>query len=51
MIKNIYSNIEDADALESFFECITNCSINSKGIECTTACYSKHLENTPTTDK
>ena len=44
MIKNIYSNIEDTDALESFFECITYCSINSGGIECTTACYSKHLE-------
>jgi len=22
MIKNIYSNIEDTDALESFFECL-----------------------------
>ncbi len=44
MIKNIYSNIEDTDALESFFECINYCSINNGGIEYTTACYSKHLE-------
>ena len=44
MKKNIYSNIKDSDALESFFECITSCSINNEGIICTTACYTKHLE-------
>ena len=44
MKKNIYSNIKNTDALESFFECITSCSINSEGIDCTTACYTKHLE-------
>ena len=44
MKKEIYSNIKDLDALESFFECITSCSIDNKGIDCTTACYVKHLE-------
>ena len=44
MKKDIYSNIKNTDALESFFECITSCSINSEGINCTTACYLKHLE-------
>ena len=44
MKKQIYSNIEDLDALESFFECITSCSINNEGVDCTTACYVKHLE-------
>ena len=44
MNKYIYSNIKDSDALENFFECITSCSINSEGIDCTTACYVKHLE-------
>ena len=44
MKKNIYSNIKNTDALESFFECITSCSINSEGIDCTTDCYTKHLE-------
>ena len=39
MKKDIYSNIKDTDALESFFECITSCSINSEGVDCTTACY------------
>ncbi len=44
MNKDIYSNIKNSEALESFFECITACSINSEGVECTTACYLKHLE-------
>jgi len=44
MKKDIYSIIKDSDALESFFECITSCSINSEGIDCSTACYVKHLE-------
>ena len=45
MKKDIYSNIEDIDALESFFECITHCSINSEGVACATACYVKHLKS------
>ena len=44
MKKDIYSNIKNSDALESFFECITSCSINSEGVDSTTACYVKHLE-------
>ena len=44
MINDIFSNIKDSDALESFFECITSCSINSKGVDCTTAWYVNHLE-------
>ena len=51
MIKNIYLIIEDADALESFFECINYCSLNNGSIECTKACYSKHLEKSLPTDK
>ena len=44
MKNDIYSNIKDSDALESFFECITSCSINSERIDWTTVCYVKHLE-------
>ena len=44
MKKDIYSNIKDSDALESFYECITSCSINSEGVDCATACYARHLE-------
>ena len=45
MKNDIYSNIKDSDALESFFECLTSCCINSEGVDCTTACYVKHLES------
>ncbi len=45
MKNDIYSNFKDSDALESFFECITSCSINSEEVDCTTACYVKHLES------
>ena len=44
MKKDIYSNIKYSDALESFFKCITSCSINSEGVDCTTAFYVKHLK-------
>ncbi len=44
MKKEIYSNIKDSNALESFFECLTSCSINYGGVDCTTECYIKHLE-------
>ncbi|MCR8540550.1 MAG: hypothetical protein JJ848_009390 [Prochlorococcus marinus CUG1439] len=44
MKKDIYTNIKESDALESFFECITSCSIKSEGVDCTTACYVRHLE-------
>ncbi len=44
MKKDIYTNMRESDALENFFECITSCSINSEGVDCTTACYMKHLE-------
>ena len=44
MKTKIYSNIKDSEALESFFECINSCSIDSEGLDCTTACYTKYLE-------
>ena len=44
MKKDIYTNMKESDALESFFECITSCNINSEGVGCTTACYMEHLE-------
>ena len=46
MKKDIYPNIKDSDALESFFECITSYSINSEVVDSTTACYVKHLKQT-----
>jgi len=42
--KTFIQILKISDALESFFECITSCSINNEGVDCTTACYVKHLE-------
>ena len=44
MKKDLNSNIKDSEALERFFECVTSCSINSEGVDCTTTCYVQHLE-------
>ena len=44
MKKEIYSKIKDLDAFDSFFEWITSCNINSKGVDCTTERYVRHLE-------
>ena len=44
MKEDIDLKMKNSDALESFFECITSCSLNSEGVDCTTACYVKHLE-------
>ena len=44
MKKEIYTNIREVDALESFFECITSFSIISWGVDFTTGCYTKYLE-------
>ena len=44
MKKDIYTIKKESDILDSFFECITSCSISSKGIDCTTDCYINYLE-------
>ena len=44
MTKDIYSNIKDSDALESFFECITSFSSNSDGVDCSIVYYVRLLE-------
>ena len=44
MKKDIYTNFRESDALESFFECVTSCSISCKVVDCTTDCYMNYLE-------
>ena len=44
MKKDVYPNMKNSDALESFFDCITTCTIKSEGVDCRTACYVEHLE-------
>ena len=45
MKKDIYTMIREVDSLESFFECITPCSINSEGGDWTIDCYTKHCQS------
>ena len=43
--KRLIQILIESDASESFFECITtSCSINTEGVDCTTAYYIEHLE-------
>ena len=42
--------IEQNDAIDSYFECITACSISDEGVECITKCVSTHLKGEPSHD-
>ncbi len=35
---------EGLDAIDSYFECVTACSLSDEGIECTTQCVETHLK-------
>ena len=37
-------SIEDHDAIDSYFECITACSVGDEGVECITQCVERHLK-------
>ena len=38
-------NIEESDAIELYFACVTACSLDDKGVECATRCVEVHLKN------
>ena len=38
-------NIEERDAIELYFACVTACSLENDGVECTTKCVEVHLKN------
>ena len=38
-------NLEERDAIELYFACVTACSLDDKGVECTTRCDEVHLKN------
>ena len=42
---NNRSLCEERDAIDTYFECITACSLNGEDIECTTRCVEVHLKN------
>ncbi len=35
----------ERDAIDEYFECITACSIDNKGMQCITQCVEVHLKN------
>ncbi len=37
-------HLKETDAIDSYFECITACSLHEKSIECVTECVSVHLK-------
>ena len=39
-----YLSHEQLDAIDSYFECITACSLNKEGVECITQCIEVHLK-------
>ncbi|KGG11279.1 hypothetical protein EV11_0687 [Prochlorococcus sp. SS52] len=36
--------LNESDAIDSYFECITECSLDQKGMECITQCVEVHLK-------
>ena len=36
---------EPKDAIDSYFECVTACSIEDQGVECETRCVEVHLKS------
>ena len=42
--KNNLIDVEERDVLDSYFECITECSLDGDGAECMTRCVEIHLK-------
>jgi len=40
-----YLHKEEQDAIDSYFECVTACSIEDEGVECVTKCVEVHLKS------
>ena len=39
------TNTEENDSVDSYFECITACSLDEDGMECVTRCVDIHLKD------
>ncbi len=39
--------LDEIDAVDSYFDCITSCSIGDEGEECITQCLEVHLKSDP----
>ncbi|AIQ97348.1 hypothetical protein [Prochlorococcus sp. MIT 0801] len=38
-------SIEERDAIELYFACVTSFSLDDEGVECTSRCVEVHLKN------
>ena len=43
--QNNISLVEEHDAVDSYFECITACSLDDEGGDCVTRCVEVHLKD------
>ena len=43
--KNNYLDSEEGDSIDSYFECVTACSLDDEGVECLTRCVEVHLKS------
>ena len=41
-----FFDMEQKDAIDSYFECVTACSIDEQEVECVTKCVEVHLKAT-----
>ena len=45
LTKGRLSDEEGSDAIDSYFDCVTACSIDEEGVECFTKCVEVHLKS------
>ncbi|KGG16553.1 hypothetical protein EV06_0394 [Prochlorococcus sp. MIT 0602] len=38
-------HLDQTDAIDSYFECVTACSLGKEGVECVTRCMEVHLKS------
>ena len=38
------SQVDQTDAIDSYFECVTACSLENDSVECVTRCVEVHLK-------
>jgi len=43
--RDLISLGEEKDAVDSYFECITACSLGDEGVECVSECVEVHLKS------
>ena len=36
---------DQTDAIDSYFECVTACSLDNEGVDCVTRCVEVHLKS------